>query len=432
MKNIRTKNYCFFFLFLFVASASLLGLSAKAQQEAQEQTEPSVTIMAGSFEDTIPRKEISSLVSITPVLSRNFTKRTEIENGFSCKKSLVLCSLLLSERDTMHIYKTSGITIKEDAMDEFLHDIARRVNKDPIDAKFTVKEGRVIAFALSKNGIQLNIPESARLLRDTLRSMHKGSISSIALAYDLIPPQIRTGDVDSLGITDLIGEGRSDFSGSTKDRIHNITVAANRFNGLLIKPGEEFSFVKILGPVDAEHGYKEELVIRDHKTEPEFGGGICQVSTTTFRAAIFSGLEITVRRNHSYPVKYYTPTGFDATVYLPAPDLRFINNTPKHILVQTEIEGTELIFRFYGTPDGRKTEMEGPFVTERNPDGSMKTYFVQKVYNKDGTMLLEDTFKSVYKSPADYPKPGDISKFTEKPNGWSDNEWKHYKKDNGI
>jgi len=198
----------------------------------------------------------------------------------------------------------------------------------------------------------------------------------------------------------------------------------------LIKPGEEFSFVKILGEVDSDHGYLPELVIKKDKTEPEFGGGICQVSTTAFRAALNSGLKITARRNHAYPVQYYNPQGMDATVYIPRPDLRFINNTPAYILIQTKIEDTELIFKFFGTDDGREVKITGPKIIERKPDGGLKTTLSQKVFDKNETPFIDDIFNSNYDSPNNYPHPGQV--LTAKPADWSDKEWSKYKKANKI
>ena len=170
-----------------------------------------------------------------------------------------------------------------------------------------------------------------------------------------------------------------------------------------------------------------ELVIKNGATEPEFGGGICQVSTTTFRAAIYSGLKITARRNHAYPVSYYNPQGMDSTVYVPQPDLKFINNTPRYILIQTKIEGTILTFDFYGTDDGRKTTVDGPTITERQPDGSMKATFTQHVADASGKEFINDVFNSSYKSPYLYPHPGGIT-LTVKPSNWSKDQWKAYQK----
>jgi vancomycin resistance protein YoaR len=200
---------------------------------------------------------------------------------------------------------------------------------------------------------------------------------------------------------------------------------------VLIKPGEEFSFIKILGPVDESTGYLPELVIKVDKTIPEYGGGMCQVSTTCFRAALNSGLKITARTNHAYPVQYYAPQGTDATVYIPNPDLRFLNDTPEYILIQTHIEGTQLTFDFYGTSDGRQTKIVGPTVTSRGAGGAMKTVLYQEVYDANENLLRKSEFKSSYDSPSKYPHPGE-QKITEKPSDWSSKEWKAYKKANGL
>lgn len=132
-------------------------------------------------------------------------------------------------------------------------------------------------------------------------------------------------------------------------------------NGLLIRPGEELSLVKAIGPVDATLGYRQELVIRGDRTIPEFGGGLCQVATTLFRAILNAGLPVLERRNHSYRVSYYEPpVGMDATIYEPKPDLRFKNDYSTFLLLQTRIEGDDLIYEFWGTKDGRVAESSKP------------------------------------------------------------------------
>jgi len=146
----------------------------------------------------------------------------------------------------------------------------------------------------------------------------------IELAVVKTQPEVTTENIDNLGITALLGAGESNFYGSPRNRRHNIAVGSARFNGVLIGPNEEFSFNKVLGKVGPQAGYLPELVIKKNKTVPEYGGGLCQVSTTAFRAALNSGLKITERVPHAYPVRYYNPQGTDATIYPPHPDLRFL------------------------------------------------------------------------------------------------------------
>ena len=117
-----------------------------------------------------------------------------------------------------------------------------------------------------------------------------------------------------------------------------------------------------MGEVSAATGYKPELVIKENKTVPEYGGGLCQVATTIFRAALASGLPITERQNHSYRVSYYEPAGTDATVYNPKPDLRFVNDTGHYILLLGEVSGHTLSFSIWGTKDGRQVTQTKPVI----------------------------------------------------------------------
>ena len=172
---------------------------------------------------------------------------------------------------------------------------------------------------------------------------------------------------------------------------------------MLVGPEDEFSFNSALGKVGVKQGYLPELVIKKDKTVPEYGGGLCQVSTTAFRGAVKAGFEITERESHAYPVQYYNPQGTDATIYPPHPDLRFKNNTPAYILIQTRIEGNKLYFDFYGSDDGRKVVLKGPYIYSRKANGAMKASWTQEVYDKDGELKFKKTFYSNYRSPALYP-----------------------------
>ena len=430
-------------LFLIIASFFVFSLPALAQDDAQQnffdfqnsssQYPKEIKLSAGDSEETVSYEEYFRWFLIHPILTTNPGYKSEIENIYFCPGDKIECSLTLTYQSRLNIKRQYQSEIDHEAIQKFVEDIAKKVNVDPVDARFTIEEGRVSVFVPSQPGIAVNAQKSADIIEENIKKIifEKQSIGTIKLAYDTKEPEVKASEINNLGINEVIGEGRSNFRGSPKNRFHNIQVGASRFNGVLIKPGEEFSFVKNLGEVDAEHGYAPELVIKKDKTEPEFGGGICQVSTTAFRAAIYSGLEITARRPHAYPVSYYNPQGMDATVYIPRPDLRFINNTPGYILIQTKIEGTELIFQFYGTNDGRKVEIIGPKITKKNPDGSMKATFTQNVYDKNGKQIINDVFNSSYDSPAKYPHPGE-EKLTQKPSNWSDKEWKVYKKANGI
>lgn len=245
-------------------------------------------------------------------------------------------------------------------VEKFLQDeVAPKINKEPVEAKFEIKDGRVAIFQASSDGLELNVKTSAVNIETEVINNKNISIN---LEISIQGSASSTENVNDLGIREIIGTGQSNFSGSPKNRRHNIKTGANSLNGVLIKPDEEFSLLNALGKIDGSTGYLEELVIKDNKTTPEFGGGLCQIGTTVFRAALATGLPITMRRNHSYRVSYYEPAGTDATIYSPWPDFKFINDTGNYILIQARFDGDNLYFDFWGRKDGRTVQKTDPTI----------------------------------------------------------------------
>jgi len=249
------------------------------------------------------------------------------------------------------------IGINSEKIADYFAEMAKEINVEVKEAKFVMENSKVVEFQPSQNGRSLQINQSLVQVNEKIRQV---GIKEIDLVVEEIEPETTTENVNDLGIRGLIGEGSSNFWGSPRNRRHNIAVGADTLNGILIEPGEEFSLVEALGEVEASTGYLPELVIKGNKTIPEYGGGLCQIGTTAFRVALDAGFPITARKNHSYRVSYYEPAGTDATIYSPQPDFKFINDTEHHVLFNTEISGNELIFRFYGTSDGRKVEQTNP------------------------------------------------------------------------
>ncbi len=395
-----------------------------------------VLVTSKQKEIVIDSSELSGWIDVKPFLKYRIGYSAEIENINYCPVNSILCELTKTQLKRQEVEKISTQTIKKNKIKLFFNLLADKINIPPENAIFSATEtGKIATFSLGKNGKSLNVDKNVEQIIKTLKKNKENNDEEyIQLIYNIIEPEIKASSAEKLGIKTLIGKGQSRFYGSTASRMHNIKTATARFHGLLINPGEEFSFVQNLGEVDGEHGYKEELVIKNKETKPEFGGGICQVSTTIFRAAIYSGLKIIERHNHAYPVHYYDPQGMDATIYIPNPDLRFLNNTNGHILIQAKVDipTRTLTFEFYGADDGRKIEIDGPHITSRQSDGSMKAFFTQKVYRADKSLLIDDIFKSDYKSPSLYPHPGQETTLTKKPKKWSDREWKKYKKEHNI
>jgi vancomycin resistance protein YoaR len=405
-----------------------LPLFANAAEAPKTQLQPELNLTVGKYSETVNSETYSQWVMPKSSLAINDRYLSEIENISTCPQGeRIYCDLVFSAKDRMHTRLNVSYAVNNQAIEKYLQDLAAKSDSEPVNAAFSFEDGKTAAFTAEQDGTKLNIEKSTPLIAELFsNSSTLAENKKLELPYDVTKPSISASEINNLGINTLIGEGRSNFRGSTSSRIHNIKTAVKKFNGALIKPGEEFSFVGTLGEVDDKSGYLPELVIKKNRTEPEFGGGVCQVSTTVFRAAIYSGLKITARRNHAYPVSYYNPQGMDSTIYVPRPDLKFINNTPGHILIQSKIIGTELIFDFYGTNDGRIVAVDGPKITESNPDRSIKTVFTQTVTDKDGKEIINDVFKSSYDSPYKYPHPGD-QMLAAKPSNWTDEEWDQYK-----
>jgi vancomycin resistance protein YoaR len=231
------------------------------------------------------------------------------------------------------------------------------------------ENGRITFEGTATDGIEIEYENLSTLLEIALNE---------GLNEVEIPVHITKGEVNvpvelqELGINELVGVGYSNFYGSTYNRKHNIAVAMNRYDGVLVAPGADFSFGEQLGPVDGSTGYKKELVIKEGLTIPEYGGGVCQVSSTLFRAVLNSGFPIVERHPHSYAVGYYAygdewgdGWGLDATVYPPQVDMQFTNDSEHYILIESYTYGTMAYFKMYGTKDGREVNMEGPFISNR-------------------------------------------------------------------
>lgn len=195
----------------------------------------------------------------------------------------------------------------------------------------------------------------------------ENGITDIHLPVTLQQPVLRITDpaLADAGIQEVVAVGESNFAGSPESRQHNIRTGLEKFNGHLIEQGAVFSFNDILGPVNDTTGYLKELVIQGDKTLPDYGGGLCQVSTTAYRGAWEYGFPITKRRNHSFAVQYYSPQGTDATIYPPYTDMQFENDSPGVLLIQTHTEDGKAYFIYYGTKDERSTEIIGPFVWDK-------------------------------------------------------------------
>jgi len=279
-------------------------------------------------------------------------------------------------------------------------------------------------------GRQINVARTGERILEVAR----GGSRRVAIAYDATRPPIdETVSAEDLGIRELIHEETSHYRGSSADRVHNIAVAAARFDGVLIPPDATFSFNLQIGDITEETGYRKTLIILDGATADGVGGGVCQVSTTLFRTAFWAGLPIVARTAHGYRVGYYeqnAPVGLDATVYHPVLDFRFANDTGQWLLIEsyTNRAAMTVTFKVYGTKPNREVTMEGPRIGAQVPpppprvevDPSMPpgrseeielarygaSVSVTRVITAPGKEPLRETFSSAYRPTGELTKVG--------------------------
>jgi vancomycin resistance protein YoaR len=311
----------------------------------------------------------------------------------------------------------------------YLSKLATAIQKQPQNARFTFNDESHQLEVLEKSvtGRQLDIPKTFDHIQEELT---KGS-HEIQLELLLTPPAVTDQmSGDQLGIRELVHAETSYFYGSSAERVQNITASAKQFHGMLVAPGETFSMASALGDISLDNGYAEALIILGDRTIKGVGGGVCQVSTTLFRAAFFAGFPIVERHAHAYRVYYYEKVagnrinpdlaGLDATVYAPLVDFKFRNDTPNWLLMETYVnpQNSSITWKFYATKDGRSVDwnttgptnvIEAPKDLYReNPDlpqGEVKQVdwpaegadiTVDRTVNKDGKVYLQDTFQTHY------------------------------------
>ncbi|NJN17584.1 MAG: vanomycin resistance protein VanB [Oscillochloris sp.] len=205
---------------------------------------------------------------------------------------------------------------------------------------------------------------------------HAGQSNEVTLGF--LGQQLIERDPVALAATapvapiTLLGNASTGFNTSSTDRVTNIARATEMVHGAIIAPGAEFSFAA-LGDFSAANGFVDGYAIVGGRLETVIGGGLCQVSTTLFRAVSNSGLQVTRRIGHSHIVYFYENIlGFDATVYIPGVDFRWRNDTasPVYVVGRVDRAAARLTFELYGVSDGRKARHEGPFTKNWKQPGA--------------------------------------------------------------
>ena len=360
------------------------------------------------------------------------TAPSDVENTsrswrFNPEELAAMLSFNRVKRDNGTAYE---VKFNEQILNNILLTIGAEVNRSAENPRFIFNDD-TRQLELMQPGITGRTLNAARSITAIQNGVKEGK-QSIALQFDLVEPAVKNDSSgESLGIRELLRSEVSYFYGSSKERVQNIQTAASRFHGLLIAPGENFSMARAMGEVSLNNGYAEALIIFNGQTIQGVGGGVCQVSTALFRAAFFSGLPVIERHPHAYRVKYYEKeygnrlnsrlAGLDATVYVPVVDLKFTNDTPYWLLMETYVspQNSTLTWKFYSTKDGRRVEWNssGPTNLVEPPkplyrentslkNGEIKqvdweaqgadVLVTRLVYNQDNSIQFQDRFNTHY------------------------------------
>ena len=276
-----------------------------------------------------------------------------------------LAKLIVIERQDNGASAEYQVSVNQQAMSNYLSSLAPVVHTEPVNARFIFNDDTRQLDLLQPMvvGQDLNIPASLEAINTALGAGEH----TVTLVLDAIDPPVKDdATAESLGITELVSTETSYFYGSDPGRVQNITLASQAYHGLLVAPGETFSMASYLTDISLENGYAEAPIIYGNETIQGVGGGVCQVSTTLFRTAFYGGFPIVERHAHAYRVGYYEQSangsrnpnlaGLDATVYFPLVDLKFVNDTPYWLLMETYVYGYSLTWKFYSTSDGRTVE----------------------------------------------------------------------------
>lgn len=377
------------------------------------------------FEFTFDKKAVSTISASQ--IDFGYNEKLLASQAMTIGRSDNLLSniYLISRAYLTGLYLPASYKYSNEKLKIQMADFLKEIEKEPIDALFKFEDGRVSAFRPSEEGRFVDFEKLNEGINSKSEKIlyQKPKKIAFTIPIKVLKPAITTESVNDFGIKELLAEGRSLFAHSIPSRVYNITLAASGLNGILVSPGQTFSFDKVLGDVSVFTGYQQAYIIKDGKTILGDGGGVCQVSTTLFRGILSAGLPIVERNQHSYRVGYYeqdSPPGFDATIYVPSVDLKFKNDTGNYILIQTSVDlnNMSLTFSLYGTKDGREVSISKPVITNQIPPpppsyqddqtlakGSIKQVdfeawgakvsFTRQVI-KDGKVIISDKFDSNY------------------------------------
>ncbi len=299
------------------------------------------------------------------LLRQSLTLQFQTHTGALLQSSVISpgADPLLIAADTSAWLSANMFTLNEEHLSQVLQAAVESVTVQPHHAHLTAYEGaprHAVVEGVASDGRSF---ETKGLLRSALAALQDGS--AITLAATIVPGVVTADASLNMPTLTALATGQSVFHTSPVARKENVRKALReKINGTVVLPGETYSFVSGLGgKISTGNGWYMAKVIKKKKLEYEPGGGICQASTTLYRALVYAGLPVQERRAHTMYVTYYRDygVGLDATIYPGTQDLSFVNDTGNPIYIQATADENDIArVTLYGVPDGRSVALQGP------------------------------------------------------------------------
>ncbi len=403
-----------------VAGIKVGGLSAV---EAAEKLERSLPVPAEStLEIQDGGKSFSfKLSDIDAKYDYRSMAVTAFKYGINDKCVIQLTSLLKRRAEPADV--PAKIVFSEDKLATIIQTLKTNWDSPPKNANLSLSNDK-IEITDEKAGYILDFDETFEQIR---LALSEGKLQ-VQAAGQLLEPAVKTADLSTIDA--LLAEYVTIFDENDRNRSHNITLASATINGSLVKPGEIFSLNQRLGPRGAENGYLKAPIFIQSQLALDFGGGICQVATTLYNAALLANLGIVERYSHPLPVNYVS-LGRDATIAGDYLDLKFLNNTGAPVYISSNIESGTLTIHIFGTKITKQREVrittdksviQPKVVLQYDPSlpagetrvmNQGKTGYTVKIYREvvvDGEITTRTLISSDYFKPSDTvllvgPKP---------------------------
>ncbi|HBM76226.1 MAG TPA: hypothetical protein DD429_11840 [Clostridiaceae bacterium] len=267
------------------------------------------------------------------------------------------------------ILMSDFIKLDSKKLNDFVDESLLSIETKPEDASLYIDSGNLI-IKKEVQGYAVNRQEFEKAILSAASS----SVRDINIPLDMVSASVREEDIKKMMPSKIVSTYTSYYGGSDTGRKENIRLGAALINNILLKPGDEFEFWKYVGETTPERGFKIAGVYQNGRPATDIGGGLCQVSTTLYNAALLADLKITKRSPHSLPV-HYVPLGLDATVSTGVQTLRFVNNTQNYILIKSKTDSRNITFDILGVPlEGKTVKVYSKIISNNTADAYKDIY----------------------------------------------------------